>query len=119
LTSRQAMTASRSASRACRSWSGIRRGPAFPPASTAASRSTPLHRHVDSAPLATQLGDSRWRALLSAHFEAARKGWSAGGREVKTTGRSWRPRRSARRSTARQPSAHAHRQGSHHAGVRR
>ncbi len=42
---------------------------------------------VDSTATAARLGDARWRALLSAHFEEVRRLLERfGGREVKTTG---------------------------------
>lgn len=42
---------------------------------------------VDSTSLATRLGDTRWREVLSGHFVAARAELERyGGREVKTTG---------------------------------
>jgi class 3 adenylate cyclase len=42
---------------------------------------------VDSTAIASRLGDSRWRELLSAHFESARQELERfGGREVTTTG---------------------------------
>lgn len=42
---------------------------------------------VDSTPLAAELGDTRWRELLSRHFEAARTSLERyRGREVNTTG---------------------------------
>jgi class 3 adenylate cyclase len=42
---------------------------------------------VDSTTLANQLGDQKWRALLSAHFQAARAELDRhGGHEIKTTG---------------------------------
>jgi class 3 adenylate cyclase len=42
---------------------------------------------VDSTALAAQIGDRRWRELLSSHFAAARSALDRfGGREVKTTG---------------------------------
>jgi class 3 adenylate cyclase len=42
---------------------------------------------VESTAIASELGDARWRELLSGHFEAARAELERfGGREVKTTG---------------------------------
>jgi class 3 adenylate cyclase len=42
---------------------------------------------VDSTPMASKLGDRRWRELLSAHFVAARSALDRfGGREIDTTG---------------------------------
>jgi class 3 adenylate cyclase len=42
---------------------------------------------VDSTPMAAQLGDREWRAVLSAHFESARSALDRfGGREIDTTG---------------------------------
>lgn len=69
-------------------WAGIRAWAGFPTGMHSRVLATLLFTDlVDSTTLAAQLGDSRWRELLSAHFETARKELERfGGREVTTTG---------------------------------
>ena len=69
-------------------WSGLRAWAGFPTGFHSRVLATLLFTDlVDSTALAGRLGEGRWRALLSAHFESARKELERfGGREVKTTG---------------------------------
>lgn len=69
-------------------WAGIRAWAGFPTGMHSRVLATLLFTDlVDSTPLAGQLGDSRWRELLSTHFESARAELERfGGREVTTTG---------------------------------
>ena len=69
-------------------WSGIRTFAGFPTGIHSRVLATLLFTDlVDSTAAAAQLGDTRWRELLSDHFEAARRELERfGGREVKTTG---------------------------------
>lgn len=69
-------------------WGGIRAWAGFPTGIHSRVLATLLFTDlVDSTALAGRLGDARWRELLSAHFESARKELERfGGREVKTTG---------------------------------
>ena len=69
-------------------WAGIRAWAGFPTGIRSRVLATLLFSDiVDSTAIASRLGDSRWRELLSAHFESARKEFERyGGREVKTTG---------------------------------
>lgn len=70
-------------------WSGrIRAWAGFPTGTHSRVLATLLFTDiVESTALAGQLGDARWRTLLSGHFEAARAELERfGGHEVKTTG---------------------------------
>jgi class 3 adenylate cyclase len=69
-------------------WSGIRAWAGFPTGIHSRVLATLLFTDlVDSTAIAARLGDTRWRELLSTHFEAARSELARfGGREVKTTG---------------------------------
>jgi class 3 adenylate cyclase len=69
-------------------WAGIRAFAGFPTGIHSRVLATLLFTDlVDSTEIAARLGDSRWRELLSTHFEAARAELQRfGGREVKTTG---------------------------------
>ena len=69
-------------------WSGIRAWAGFPTGVHSRVLATLLFTDiVGSTAVATQLGDARWRALLSAHLVAARAELDRfGGREVATTG---------------------------------
>jgi class 3 adenylate cyclase len=69
-------------------WSGIRTFAGFPTGIQSRVLATLLFTDlVDSTTLAARLGDSRWRELLSNHFEAVRRELDRfGGREIKTTG---------------------------------
>jgi len=69
-------------------WSGIRTFAGFPTGIQSRVLATLLFTDlVDSTAMAAKLGDTRWRELLSNHFEAARREFERfGGREVKTTG---------------------------------
>jgi len=69
-------------------WSGIRAWAGFPTGIHSRVLATLLFTDlVDSTVIAARLGDTRWRELLSTHFEAARSELARfGGREVKTTG---------------------------------
>jgi class 3 adenylate cyclase len=69
-------------------WQGIRAWAGFPTGIHSRVLATLLFTDlVDSTARATELGDARWRALLSEHFQAARAELERfGGREVKTTG---------------------------------
>jgi class 3 adenylate cyclase len=69
-------------------WSGIRTFAGFPTGIQSRVLATLLFTDlVDSTMLAARLGDSRWRELLSNHFEAVRRELDRfGGREIKTTG---------------------------------
>jgi class 3 adenylate cyclase len=69
-------------------WQGIRAWAGFPTGIHSRVLATLLFTDlVDSTARATELGDARWRELLSAHFQAARAELERfGGREVKTTG---------------------------------
>ena len=69
-------------------WSGIRAFAGFPTGIHSRVLVTLLFTDlVDSTTLAAQLGDARWRELLSRHFEAARACLERfRGREVDTTG---------------------------------
>ena len=69
-------------------WAGIRAWAGFPTGIHSRVLATLLFTDlVDSTTTAARLGDARWRALLSAHFEAVRGELERfGGREVKTTG---------------------------------
>jgi class 3 adenylate cyclase len=69
-------------------WSGIRAWAGFPTGIHSRVLATLLFTDiVDSTKLATQMGDARWRELLSAHLVSARAELERfGGREVNTTG---------------------------------
>ncbi len=69
-------------------WMGIRAWAGFPTGIHSRVLATLLFTDlVDSTATAAELGDARWRHLLSNHFEAARAELERfGGREVKTTG---------------------------------
>lgn len=69
-------------------WQGIRAWAGFPTGIHSRILATLLFTDlVDSTAMAVELGDARWRQLLSEHFEAARGDLERfGGREVKTTG---------------------------------
>jgi class 3 adenylate cyclase len=69
-------------------WSGIRAFAGFPTGIHSRVLATLVFTDlVGSTTIAAQLGDTRWRELLSSHFEAARRELERfGGREVKTTG---------------------------------
>lgn len=69
-------------------WRGIRAWAGFPTGVHSRVLATLLFTDlVGATPLAAELGDARWRALLSEHFVAARDELERfGGREVKTTG---------------------------------
>jgi len=69
-------------------WMGIRAWAGFPTGIHSRVLATLLFTDlVDSTAMVAELGDTRWRELLSAHFEAARSELERfGGREVKTTG---------------------------------
>lgn len=69
-------------------WSGIRAFTGFPTGiSSRVLVTLVLTDVVDSTPLAAQLGDTRWRDLLSQHYESARAALERyRGREVDTTG---------------------------------
>ncbi len=69
-------------------WAGIRAWAGFPTGIHSRVLATLLFTDlVDSTEIAAQLGDARWRELLSTYFEAARAELERfGGREVKTTG---------------------------------
>jgi len=69
-------------------WMGIRAWAGFPTGIHSRVLMTLLFTDlVDSTAMAAELGDARWRHLLSGHFEAARAELERfGGREVKTTG---------------------------------
>jgi class 3 adenylate cyclase len=69
-------------------WAGIRAWAGFPTGIHSRVLATLLFTDlVDSTSKAAQLGDARWRELLSEHFEAARVELERfGGREVATTG---------------------------------
>jgi class 3 adenylate cyclase len=69
-------------------WAGLRAFAGFPTGVHSRVLATLLFTDlVDSTELAARLGDTRWRELLSTHFEAARAELERfGGREVKTTG---------------------------------
>ncbi len=69
-------------------WAGIRAWAGFPTGIHSRVLATLLFTDlVDSTAMAAELGDGRWRQLLSEHFEAARAELERfGGREVKTTG---------------------------------
>jgi class 3 adenylate cyclase len=69
-------------------WSGIRAWAGFPTGIHSRVLATLLLTDlVDSTARAAELGDARWRQLLSEHFEAARAELERfGGREVSTTG---------------------------------
>jgi class 3 adenylate cyclase len=69
-------------------WSGIRAWAGFPTGIHSRVLATLLFTDlVDSTAIAARLGDTRWRELLSTHFEATRSELARfGGREVKTTG---------------------------------
>lgn len=69
-------------------WMGIRAFAGFPTGIHSRVLATLLFTDlVDSTALAAELGDARWRQLLSDHFEAARGELERfGGREVSTTG---------------------------------
>jgi class 3 adenylate cyclase len=69
-------------------WQGIRAWAGFPTGIHSRVLVTLLFTDlVDSTAKAAELGDARWRQLLSDHFEAARGELERfGGREVKTTG---------------------------------
>jgi len=69
-------------------WSGIRAWAGFPTGIHSRVLATLLLTDlVDSTARAAELGDARWRQLLSEHFEAARSELERfGGREVSTTG---------------------------------
>ena len=69
-------------------WMGIRAWAGFPTGIHSRVLATLLFTDlVDSTSIAAELGDSRWRALLSALFEASRGELERfGGREVDTTG---------------------------------
>jgi class 3 adenylate cyclase len=69
-------------------WAGLRTWAGFPTGIHSRVLATLLFTDlVDSTQLAARLGDSRWRELLSRHFEAVRAELERyAGREVKTTG---------------------------------
>jgi class 3 adenylate cyclase len=69
-------------------WSGIRAWAGFPTGVHSRVLRTLLFTDiVGSTELASRLGDTRWRALLSSHLESARTELERyGGREVTTTG---------------------------------
>lgn len=69
-------------------WAGIRAWAGFPTGIRSRVLATLLFTDlVSSTELAAQLGDGRWRELLSRYFEAVRAELERfGGREVKTTG---------------------------------
>lgn len=69
-------------------WSGIRAFAGFPTGIHSRVLATLLLTDlVDSTAKAASLGDTRWRELLSSHFEAARIEFERfGGREIVTTG---------------------------------
>jgi class 3 adenylate cyclase len=68
-------------------WSGLRAFAGFRSGSPRALATLLFTDLVESTSAANRLGDAAWRALLSAHFEAARAALDRfGGREVKTTG---------------------------------
>jgi class 3 adenylate cyclase len=69
-------------------WTGIRAWAGFPTGIHSRVLATLLLTDlVDSTALAAELGDARWRQLLSEHFEGARAELERfGGREVTTTG---------------------------------
>jgi class 3 adenylate cyclase len=69
-------------------WAGIRAWAGFPTGIHSRVLATLLFTDlVDSTAMAAELGDARWREVLSAHFEAVRAELERfGGREVKTTG---------------------------------
>jgi class 3 adenylate cyclase len=69
-------------------WSGIRAWAGFPTGMHSRVLATLLFTDiVGSTAVAAQLGDARWRALLSAHLTATRAELDRfGGREVSTTG---------------------------------
>jgi class 3 adenylate cyclase len=69
-------------------WQGIRAFAGFPTGIHSRVLMTLLFTDlVDSTARVAELGDTRWRQLLSEHFEAARAELERfGGREVKTTG---------------------------------
>ena len=69
-------------------WQGIRAWAGFPTGIHSRVLATLLFTDiVNSTPLAAELGDARWRQLLSDHYTAARVEFERfGGREVKTTG---------------------------------
>jgi len=69
-------------------WSGLRTFAGYRPRNAGRLLVTLLFTDVvDSTAIAQRLGDSTWRDLLSAHFEAARDAFDHyGGREIKTTG---------------------------------
>jgi len=69
-------------------WMGIRAWAGFPTGIHSRVLATLLFTDlVDSTKMAAELGDARWRHVLSEHFEAARAELERfGGREVKTTG---------------------------------
>jgi class 3 adenylate cyclase len=69
-------------------WTGIRAWAGFPTGIHSRVLMTLLFTDlVDSTATAAELGDARWRHILSGHFEATRAELQHfGGREVKTTG---------------------------------
>jgi class 3 adenylate cyclase len=69
-------------------WAGLRAFAGFPTGIHSRVLATLLFTDlVGSTEMARELGDSRWRELLSRHFEAARSELERfGGREVNTTG---------------------------------
>lgn len=69
-------------------WAGLRAWAGFPTGIHSRVLATLLFTDlVDSTSKAAELGDARWRELLSEHFEAARVELERfGGREVSTTG---------------------------------
>ena len=69
-------------------WTGLRAWAGFPTGIHSRVLATLLFSDlVDSTTLAAELGDARWRALLSELFEASRGELERfGGREVDTTG---------------------------------
>lgn len=69
-------------------WAGLRAFAGFPTGIRSRVLQTLLFTDlVDSTQTAAQLGDARWRELLSGHFEAVRRELERfGGREVDTTG---------------------------------
>ncbi len=89
-TSRPATTGSPSGDEPCVQieWSGIRAFAGFPTGIHSRVLATLLLTDlVDSTAKAASLGDTRWRELLSSHFEAARIEFERyGGREIVTTG---------------------------------
>ena len=87
-------------------WSGIRAWAGFPTGIHSRVLATLLLTDlVGSTARAAELGDARWRQLLSEHFEAARAELERfGGREVATTGDGMLATSEPRSAPVRQPS---------------